>query len=272
MAVSLKGNGINIVMNMFFAATLNAAFGIALHVQSSLNGFVQNFTNAAIPQLIQSYAAGETAYMEKLLLFSSKVAFFLLLLAAFPVIFDADFLLALWLKQVPPFTSIFVRLMLIDALINTPIYALGALAQATGTIALYQVVVSGIILLNVPLTYLVFKFGGLPQTAIAVAILLSLLALLGRLLILKKLIPGFPLRDFLCSFLFRAVLAAGFAALPPLICLWFMSPGWIRFAVSSTTCVGTTVGMILLIGFNRQERGDVCRIVREAVYKRLMWN
>jgi len=77
-AAVAKGQGINIILNMFFGPVVNAARGIAMQVQGAVNSFVGNFQMAVNPQIIKSYAADEKGYMSSLVIRSSKFSFYLL--------------------------------------------------------------------------------------------------------------------------------------------------------------------------------------------------
>ena len=54
-AAVLKGHGVNIVLNLFFGPTVNAARAVANQVDGAVNRFASNFMMAMNPQITQSY-------------------------------------------------------------------------------------------------------------------------------------------------------------------------------------------------------------------------
>lgn len=191
----LSGQGLNMLLNVFFGPTVNAARGLSYQVRGALNGFVVNFQMAINPQIIKSYAQGQEKYMNELICQGSKFSFFLLFLLSIGVIFEAEFLLGLWLNIVPEFSVIFTRLVLIIVLIDSISGPLMTAAQASGSIRLYQSVVGGTQLFIVPISLLFLHYGSNPEVVFYVSIGISLISLFLRLYILKRLI-SFKVRYF----------------------------------------------------------------------------
>lgn len=108
----LRDQGINLLFNVCYGPTVNAARGLATQVQSAVGKFTQNFFMAVQPQIIKSYAAKRIDDSHSLVLQSSRLAFILMLALVTPIIFEADYILGLWLKSVPEYTVSFVRIIL----------------------------------------------------------------------------------------------------------------------------------------------------------------
>lgn len=187
-AAVMSGQGINVLLNIFFGPTVNAARAIAMQVSSALNSFVQNLQVAINPQIIKSYAAQDMDYMHKLVCYGAKYNFFVLLLLALPVLNNIELILPVWLGVVPESTNIFTKLIIINILIDSLSPPLMTAAQATGRIKLYQFVVGSLLLINVPASYIVLKMGGAPYRVFYVAIGLSVLALLARVHLISNLV------------------------------------------------------------------------------------
>ena len=147
----LRDQGVNIVINLFCGPVINAARAIAFQVNVAVNGFATNFMTAINPQITKSYASGDYLYMLTLVQSGARFSFYLLLLLSLPIIIETNTILTLWLKNVPEYTVIFVRLVLVfamcEVLSGTQITAL----QATGNIRNYQIVVGSLQLLNLPI-------------------------------------------------------------------------------------------------------------------------
>ena len=183
---SLSSYGLNIVLNMFFGPIVNAARGIAYQVQSAIVSFGSNFMVAVNPQIIKSYAQEDYEYMSKLVFRASRLAFFLLFIMALPIINNREYILSLWLGEYPEYTTTFVLLILIDSLINILSGPIQTAINATGRIKYYQIVVGGILLANLPIAYLLLKFGANVYVPFIATIILTLIAMVVRLLVFKR--------------------------------------------------------------------------------------
>lgn len=187
-AQAFYGQGINVLLNIFFGPIANASAGIAYQVRSGINGFVQNFQMAINPPIIKSYASNNLQYMHALIFQGAKYSFFLLFAMSLPILLETEYILKLWLKVVPEYATIFTQLTIIMALINSISGPLMSAAQASGKIRLYQGSVGGLLLLILPVSYLFFKFGFKPHSTFIISIVVYLLALALRLIIVSKLI------------------------------------------------------------------------------------
>lgn len=204
-AVVMSGQGVNVLLNIFFGPSINAARAIAMQASSALNSFVQNLQVAINPQIIKSYAANDMAYMHQLVCYGAKYNFFLLFFLAMPVLLNTDLILSVWLGTIPEYTSIFVKLIVVNILIDCISAPLMISAQATGKIKLYQSIVGGILLLNIPFSYLILKMGYEPYAVVYIGIILSVLAFIARLLIVRNLI-SLSITQYLKEVIGRGVL------------------------------------------------------------------
>ena len=177
--------GVNIVLNLFGGPVVNAARAIAFQVSGAANQLVTNFQMAVNPPIMKSYVAKD-GKVEQLVYSSSKISSLLLLFVAIPAIIETPYILQLWLKTVPDYTVILTRLALVDVVICSIAGPLHTLFQATGEIKRYQIVISGLLLLNLPISYTLLKAGLDYQVTLIVSIILSSSALLVRLLLIEK--------------------------------------------------------------------------------------
>lgn len=177
--------GVNIVLNLFGGPVVNAARAIAFQVSGAANQLVTNFQMAVNPPIMKSFVAKD-GKVEQLVYSSSKISSLLLLFVAIPAIIETPYILQLWLKTVPDYTVILTRLALVDVVICSMAGPLHTLFQATGEIKRYQIVISGLLLLNLPISYTLLKAGLDYQVTLIVSIILSSSALLVRLLLIEK--------------------------------------------------------------------------------------
>lgn len=149
----LRTSGTSVLLNMFGGPIANTINGIANSVNVLASVFVNDFTSAYSPQIIKRYAAGEYQSLMSFLCQCSKFSFCLIAVIAIPLLFNVEPLLILWLKHIPVGTAIFARLIIIYTIIECISKPLICAKNATGSIRNYQLVVGGILLMTLPLTY-----------------------------------------------------------------------------------------------------------------------
>lgn len=204
LAFIMSGQGVNILLNIFFGPTVNAARSIAMEVSTGLNSFVSSLQVAVNPQIVKAYSADNIDYMYKLVCYGAKYNFILLFFISMPVFINTDFIINLWLGSIPKYTSTFVQLIIINILIDCVSAPLMTAAGATGSIKKYQIITGTILILNVPLSYLVLKLGYSPTSVVYVGILIAVIVLTARLILLKKLI-SLPIYNFLKQVVARSL-------------------------------------------------------------------
>lgn len=264
-AAVMGGQGVNILLNIFFGPTVNAARAIAMQVSAALNSFVQNLQVAINPQIIKSYAAKDMDYMHSLVCYGAKYNLFLLLLLSMPVLVNIDLILQVWLGAVPEYTSIFIQLIIVNMLIDCVSAPLMTSAQATGKIKLYQTLVGGLLLLNLPFSYIVLRMGYEPYTVIYVNIILSVLALITRLCILKGLV-SLPIYRYL-----KEVVGRGMVVSVMVGGLYYITyPYFIEnlgFLLKSIVVCIYILSAIAVFGFSKVERLAILDKIKAMLYK-----
>lgn len=236
-AGTLMGQGINILLNIFFGPAVNAARGVAVQVQSAVQMFATNFQTALNPQMMKSYAAGELQIMHMLLFRSAKFTFMLLLCLMLPLILEIDTVLGLWLKEVPKYTNIFVCLMLCISMVDAVSNPFMTASAATGKVKVYQSVVGGILLMIVPLAYIPLKLGAEPYSVFIVHLTIAIIAFITRIFIIRKLID-LSIKEYLMN----AILPCLKVALPSI----FISLA-IKMSLPNELVYSIIVGVVTLI-------------------------
>ena len=184
----LYGQGLNILLNMFFGPVINAARGIAVQVQSVIHQFSFNLQTAFNPQITKSYAIGELKTMHDLVYKCSRYTFILLLIIALPIFLEVKLLLDLWLTAVPEWTVTFTRIMLCITIVDSVAVPLMTSSAATGNVKLYQTVIGGTMLLIVPVSYFFLKMGYNPSIVFLVHLTFCLITFGLRLFIIRPMI------------------------------------------------------------------------------------
>ena len=192
---SCRSQGINILLNMFFNPVVNAARAVAYQVYCATQHLVTNFFTAVKPQIYKSYASGQFEDLYKLINRSTMICTFLLSILVFPLMTNTEMILGWWLKKVPKYAVVFTQLVLFNAIVDSLNLPMTAAALATGKIRRYELWLSSITLLNIPLSYFVLKMGAPPYAAMLVSILLSCICVIVRALLLKSMIL-FPVNSY----------------------------------------------------------------------------
>lgn len=255
LAAVAKGQGINILLNLFFGTILNAAYGITMQVQGAVSVFVTNFQMAVNPQIIKNYAVGNTKQSLNLIFQSAKFSYFLMFLIACPVIFNIDFILKIWLKNPPEYTSIFVVLSLINILIDSISGPLMTGAQATGNIKWYQIVIGTLIFLNLPISYFLLILYKLPYLIFYVSIAISIISLVFRFIFLNKLVQ-LPILDFLKNVLLKISIVTLMLILLNqfIIQKIIIENNWVNFILNISLVTFFSLLLIYFVGINNEEK------------------
>ena len=252
-AVIMKGQGVNILLNLFYGPVVNAARAIAYQVQAALYNFVINFQLALKPQIIKSYATDNLGYMHQLVFRGTKFSYYLLFGLSLPIMLEPEIILKLWLKIVPDYSVIFLRLVLIDVLIESIAGLLVTSAHASGKIKVYQTVVGFLFILNLPISYFLLKSGYQPEITMYVSIIITLLALISRLFMVSNLV-NFSIRDYFKKVLAPIILVTVISATPPLLIQYFFEEDTARILLVITSSLFTFISAVYLIGLNKEER------------------
>lgn len=249
-----KSQGINIIMNVFFGPSINAARGIATHINTVVSSFSQNFMKAVDPQITKKYANRNKDKLIALIHSSSKLSYYLLYIIILPLIANMNYILTLWLKEdVPDYTLQFTILALIDALVLSITEPFGTGVQATGNVKFYQLTVGILSLLNLPVVYTILGYFENPLIPFMISIFLSVLMSVGRILVYKKINQDFSIADYIIRVLFPVFIVTIFSSLFTFFII-NNADYFVNFLVNVILSVGFTGMLIFFIGLNREEK------------------
>lgn len=265
----IKSQGINVLLNIFFNVVVNAARGISFQVLSGITRFSSNFQVAMYPQIIQSYAQGNMERYFQLSYACSKISLYFMWILTLPVIVCTQYILKLWLgDNVPEYSVIFVQIVLLTGLIDSLASAIATQIYATGEIKRYQIEVSLIILSILPASWLLFKMGFPPTSALWCSLVLSILAQVSRVRIWCKLVntnvriyikqivlPGISIMVFSYSITY---------------CLWSFSQH--NFCLFLSTIIVSLISNVCLIytcGLQSKEKALIRKLITSKISKKL---
>lgn len=250
----LRDQGGNIVINLFSGPAVNAARGIAMSINNAVVGFANNFMTALNPQITKSYASGDYDYMFKLIYQGARLSYYMLLILSLPIIMNTQFILQIWLGQVPEHSAFFAKLVLVFAMSEAISNPLVTAMLATGKIRNYQIVVGGLQMMNLPVSYVCLRLGAIPETVLIVAIIISQCCLAARLVMLRGLIQLKPY-DYLKKVYLNIIkITICSVLLPALLYVIMGNDTWILFITNVILCVFCTALTEYYIGCSPKER------------------
>lgn len=252
-AALFNTQGLNILINLFFNVTVNAARGIATLVEGALMQFVSNFMTAMSPQITKLYASGRMAEMNRLVIRGAKFSFLLALMICLPVIMETEFALRLWLVEVPEHSVAFVRLAIVATMIERLGYTGYTACMATGNIRRYVLWITAVGGLVFPLTYLAYSMGAIAEMAYVIYIGVYMGVVSVRLWIMKGLLH-FPVWDFVREVVFRILPVSLTSVVLPLTVIHFMPQSFMRFVLSVASSILSVLAGTYLFGLTRNER------------------
>lgn len=249
----LRNQGGNVLLNLFGGPVVNAARAVANQVLHAVDGFVHNFVIALKPQITKSYASGDWQYMMTLIYKGSRFSYYMLLFLSLPILLNTEYLLHLWLKTIPDHSVLFVQLTLVFTMIESISHPLITAQLATGRIKNYQLVVGGLQMMNLPVSYIILRNGGAPESILFVAIFFSLCCLAARLFMLKNMIQ-LDYIDFIRKVLANILSVTLVAFSLPYLTKGFLEQSLISFFVISIFSLFSTAFAVFFIGCSQAER------------------
>lgn len=262
LSVTMRTQGVNMLLNMFFGPLMNAAASIAAQVQGAVMAFAQNVNTAVRPQIIKRYAAGERESMASLIRNAVRLNFLVLLLITIPLVSELHFILKLWLGQVPDYAVVFCTFTLLFNFFANLSGILVIGVHATGKIFRPSFINGTLYLMVIPVSYIAFRCGGAAWTSYLFNVLAVVMGMLSNAYTLRLYVKEFPLTKFLLCDLLPCVSLMAFAFLAMSVITHFMEEGWQRFLIVSacSTAIVSTVGYQFILP----------RIIREKLKEKLI--
>lgn len=246
----MRNQGVNILLNLYGGPVINAANGIANQVCTAASSFSNNFIIAVNPQIIKSYSLNEVKQSALLVKNSSRMSFMLLLLIAMPILAECEYILSLWLKNVPQYTPEFVSLSLLMVLFESMSLPLISMQNATGRIRNYQIVVGILHLLNFPFSWIALRSGAHPTCVYIIGLMLVLICFYARLYMLKRIVRIISIKDFTVDVFVRCV--AIFMLL--YICIQVEKIFIMNKLIMLVLSLITTIAFVYSFGMKKKER------------------
>lgn len=257
--------GTNIILNLFWGVSINAVLGITNQIRNALVPFIGNLQLAVNPQMVKSYALGDYEYFKILVYRISKYSYFLMLIIVFPIIFNIDLILELWLKNPPEHTAIFAILTSVYCLVDSLTGPLWAAMQAGGKIKRFQIVTGICLLLNLPVSYLFLMYGYAPSVVLIIQIVITGFTVGVRVLFVKYYLQ-FSIRNYVREVIFPIVFVTALS-LPIALYIYAETGGYYRLLLF-ILFVPMMCYIIYVCGTCKSEKEMVMRSIRTKFLKR----
>lgn len=265
----LKEQGVNVIINMFYGVVMNASRGISMQVSGAINQFSNNIATAIQPQITKSYAVGDLNRSIDLTLILMKAQGIMLLLISLPLFLEMDYVLKLWLGDVPYYAVTFTRWSLILCYVRTLESAHGALYLATGKVRNLQIVGGGLMLLTLPFSYFFLKWGYEPVTTMMIGTVLEVVTMFVAFGYLRQIV-GFPLRRLFCEALLPLVLTISLSLVPPLTVKYQIPEECLdRFVVVTLASALSTALFSYLIILNKKEKSFIVVTIKNKLINKI---
>lgn len=265
LAGTCQGQGVNVLLNIFYGTIVNAARGIAFQVNNVLLMFAHNFQIAVSPQIIKYYASGEKEEMAGLVIRCAKISAILLLLLMMPIMIDTDFVLGQWLGNYPEYTSGFVKIICIQTIMQAIIHPVIFVTYATGKIKMPNLTGGLCVMLALPLCYFSYRFGADPYTVLIVSIIPWLGEQFFDLYYARK-FAGFPMAWFYLDVYVRFALLGGLVYVIISLLYSLIHLGeWIGFIIMILLSCFVSAIFYLFGGLTKKERLAVVELVKHKI-------
>lgn len=255
-----KVHGSAILVNSFFNTVMNSAMGVASSLNSFVSLFALNIIQPMAPQINKSYALGNKKRSDELLIMSTKFGYLFTFFVGAIFLSAPDWIMKVWLKDVPQYATIFLFLFIVDTLVQSLNSGIQNIIFASGKVRIYQLSTSLLNVLSLILGFLVLKAGAPAYYLIVAYIMVSII----RFFVLQWVLHYTLNYDnkILWKQSYQPSLIVTILFIPALFIPDFFHPV-IKMLVSTVyLCV-----LVCLIGLSRQERDKIIAFLRGIIHK-----
>ena len=266
LAVVCEGQGINMLLNIFFGPIANAARAISFQIEMAIKQLVNNFMMAVRPQIIKNYAARRYEEMYKLTFETTKYGFFLMYVIILPIIFEMDSILKLWLGDtVPENTTIFAVVILITSLINTIDQSFLMSFHAIGKVKFGNIVGGSFMMLSIPIAYYFLYIGNHPVSVFIVVLVINIISTAFDFLLIHYYVP-FEIKGFVKFTLIPMISVAIISLLIPSFITYEIPPSLSRLILNFISTFIFSLVIIWIIGLRSDERKMIVGLIKKYIH------
>ena len=259
--IIVKDYGTNILLNIFCGTIMNAARGVAGQVNAAIVSFVQNFMMALNPQITKTYAEKDYNTMHRLIIRGQKFSYFILLILFMLFAPNINYILSIWLKEVPPHTANLIILILLYSLTETYSNPLVTGVLAEGNIKNYEIVITFIYAINFIVSYIILKMEGAVETVFAINIVFKIFVCI-ELLIHSKKKYNFPIKFFITKCVVPTIIVSMICICLTHFAHTYNATSFVNFVLQSLINSVVCFVVIYFIGLNKNERSFILSFIK----------
>lgn len=255
-----------IILNYFFGVGINAAEGISKKAGGQVNMVATSMTRALNPQLVKSEGAKDRSRMLYLTNLGTKYSVYLFALFTIPVFFEAEFLLNIWLKDVPEYSVIFCQLILLNLFIEKFSFEITSAIRAVGDIRNFQMAETFIVVLNIPTAFYILYLGFPPYSIFYISIGLSVIIFCERLYFGKH-VATLDIKYFINKAVLPVLFPVIISMLSAYLMLNFMDMSWRRIVSTTITSIFFLTVAFWTFGIQNEEKNKISHIIKKSIKK-----
>lgn len=261
-AYMLKGQGLNMILNLFFGPVVNSARGISYMVMNAIQGFQSNIVIAFRPQIVQSFAEENNDRVTKLFYSLSKISFLLLSIISIPIILEIKYILHLWLgNTIPEYTIPFTLLILLNMIFSSLTTPVSQVVHATGKIKVYQIVTSIIVCSILPISYLFLVLGFNPVSVYWVSFIVTLFNQIACVILLKQ-VYCYSIKEYLRRVIVPCLLFLLIVPVVPYIITSILPSSFIRLLIVGVLSILLSILAAYFFVLDDTERHLLLRFIK----------
>lgn len=261
-----RSSGSDLLLNSFFGTAVNGAYAISRSVNNYVSTFAANFDVASGPQIIQSYSSGNTERCNYLVNKLGRFSLLLFEVIFFPLYIELDFILHLWLGNVPDGVLTFCQINLILCGISLSCGGFSQLISASGKIKWFKIEISSFFLVCIPIGYVLFKLGYSQYSLLIMFIIADLLQRAVQMVLLKTVLNFDSIQYMKEAYvkpiiiaIIMSVLLFGYSCLD-------ITNTFVRL-LSIVACFIITTAIVYYIGLTSGEKTKVVSMLKNKILK-----
>ena len=256
-----RTQAITVLVNQFFNPIVVTSRTISMQVSNTLNVFSTNFNTSLYAPIVKEYSADRKETMVSLVFNGCKITFFLMWIFSLPLFLRMDFVLTLWLKEIPEYVVIFTQLSIIEVLIGSISLPITTAARAPGKMKVYELTLGSLQILLFCITYINLKYyNGSPNSIYWIAIIVNIIMFFVRLYIVKGLV-GLPLFTFLLKVLIPIIIIICISSVSSFLLNKIIPNTFLGFCAIFLFSVLLSSFLMIFIGMDK--------IMRESILEKL---
>lgn len=267
MCVISQGQGINILLNIYFGPIVNAAHAIAYQVQGAVQQLTNNFMMAVQPEIVKTYARNEHESMTRLINNAAIYSYFLLLICVLPLLFRMDYVLEMWLKKVPNYAVVFTQIILINIMIRAIANPVIKGVHATGDIKLFNLIAGGVGLMPLPVCWLGLHWGLSPTYAFWIVLIWGIIANIIEIFFLRKQLPVFSAKEHIKTVYLRCLLVTLVSVLPCFYLDSFYQNSFIGFCLYYLCSFISICVIVFFVGLTKSLKIAIVNKATDAIHR-----